>query len=221
MSDRRQNRLPVIGLTSYGRIEDNKFYLPANYVDSARRAGGIPLLIPPGEEHAQVLASLLDAFVLTGGGDIDPEMYGGGSHESIYMVDNERDSTELEIAKRIVDLGRPTLGICRGTQILNVALGGTLFAHLPEEVGETVVHRVPPREPIPHPVTLQDGSRLARILQERSFSCASWHHQAIRDVAPGFDIVARAPDGGPPLAHRRPMASGDDSERRPYPTEAF
>ena len=93
------------------------------------------------------------------------------------------------------DLGVPTLAICRGTQILNVAEGGTLIEHLPDVVGETVIHRAPPREPVAHPVRVLPESRLAGVLGATDFSCMSWHHQAIRQVAPGFEVVAYAPDG--------------------------
>jgi putative glutamine amidotransferase len=184
-----------IGVTTYGRGQHNRFILPAEYVDAVRRAGGIPLLLPPGEERLDAILPLLKAVVFTGGGDIDPDLYGGSHHETIYMVEPERDRTEIELARRVFDLGVPTLAICRGSQILNVSEGGTLIEHLPDEVGETVNHRVPPREPTPHPIRVEPASRLAGILGATDFSCMSWHHQAIRRVAPGFEVVARAPDG--------------------------
>lgn len=186
---------PFIGVTTYGRGPHNRFILPAEYVDAVRRAGGIPLLLPPGEERLDAILPLLKAVVFSGGGDLDPDLYGGGQHETIYMVEPERDRSEIELARRVFDLSVPTLAICRGTQILNVAEGGTLIEHLPDEVGETVTHRAPPREPIAHPVKVEPASRLAGILGATDFSCMSWHHQAVRRVAPGFEVVARAPDG--------------------------
>ena len=182
-------------MTTYGRGSHNRYILPAAYVDAVRRAGGIPLLLPPGEERLEAVVRLLKAVVLTGGGDLDPELYGGNRHETIYMVEPERDRSEIELARRVFDLGLPTLAICRGAQVLNVCEGGTLIEHLPDAVGETVVHRAPPREPIAHPVRVERGSRLAGILGATDFSCLSWHHQAIRRVAPRFEVVARAPDG--------------------------
>ncbi len=160
-----------------------------------RRAGGIPLLLPPGEERLDAILPLLKAVVFTGGGDIDPDLYGGSHHESIYMVEPERDRTEVEWAQRVFDLGVPTLAICRGAQLLNVSKGGTLIEHLPDVMGETVIHRAPPREPIAHPVRVEQRSRLAGVLGATDFSCMSWHHQGIRRVAPGFEVVAHAPDG--------------------------
>jgi putative glutamine amidotransferase len=186
---------PFIGVTTYGRGLHNRFTLPAEYVDAVRRAGGIPLLLPPGEARLDAVLPLLKAVVLTGGGDLDPDLYGGKHHESIYMVEPERDRSEIELARRVFDLGVPTLAICRGSQLLNVCEGGSLIEHLPDVVGDEVSHRAPPREPITHPVRVLPGSRLAGILGATDFSCMSWHHQAIRRVAPGFEVVAHAPDG--------------------------
>jgi putative glutamine amidotransferase len=89
----------------------------------------------------------------------------------------------------------PTLCICRGIQVLNVALGGTLIEHLPDEVGDTIAHRVPPRNPTQHPIRLEPGSRLADIIGQAEATTTSWHHQAIRRPAAGLDVVAHAPDG--------------------------
>ena len=182
-------------MTTYGRGPHNRFILPAEYVDAVRRAGGVPLLLPPGEERLDAILSRLSAVVFTGGGDLDPDLYGGDHHETIYMVEPERDRTEVEWARRVFDLGVPTLAICRGAQLLNVSRGGTLIEHLPDVMGETVIHRAPPRDPVAHPVRVLPESRLAGVLGATDFSCMSWHHQGIRDVAPGFEVVAHAPDG--------------------------
>ena len=189
------SELPFIGITTYGRGEEDKFPIPANYVDSVRRAGGIAVLIPPGQQEPQRLLSRLDGLVLAGGGDIDPACYGGQDHESIYMTDSERDQTEIELARFAVEQGFPTLGICRGMQVLNVAMGGTLYEHLPDVVGEEIKHRLPPREPTPHAVSVKPESFLASLLSKCEFDASSWHHQALRKVADGFQVVAYAPDG--------------------------
>jgi len=187
--------MPLIGITTYGQDEKNNFPLPREYVDAVRRAGGIPLLIPPGEQRTLELLSQLDGFILAGGGDIDPNLYGGGQHETVYMVDAQRDASELELARAVIEAEMPTLAICRGTQLINIALGGTLFLHLPDVVGEEILHRLPPREPVEHLVTVDGNSRLAKIMGETSVATASWHHQAIRDVATDLKVIARAPDG--------------------------
>ena len=190
---RRQN--PLIGLTTYGRGADNRYTLPADYIDAVRRAGGVPLLIAPGESRVEAILDVIDALVLSGGGDIDPSRYDGKRHDTNYSIDQERDTLELELARRVIDSSIPTLGICRGAQILNVVQGGKLIEHIPDEIGEKVLHRAPPREPVTHGVKLKSGSRLARILGRDQFDATSWHHQALRGAAAGFDAVAHAPDG--------------------------
>jgi putative glutamine amidotransferase len=185
----------LIGLTTYGRSADNRYALPAEYLDAVRRAGGVPVLIAPGEVRWEVVLETVDAFVLTGGGDIDPDAYGGKRHLTNYGIDLERDALEVDLARHVVASGLPTLGICRGAQILNIAHGGTLIEHLPDEIGEQVLHRAPPREPIAHAIRLHAQSRLARILGRVEFEATSWHHQALREVAGGFTVAGHAPDG--------------------------
>ena len=190
---RREN--PLIGLTTYGRGADNRYTLPAEYLDAVRRAGGVPVMIAPGESRLEAILGMLDALILSGGGDIDPSRYDGKRHETNYAIDQERDAHELELGRRVIASGMPTLGICRGAQILNVAQGGKLIEHIPDEVGEKVLHRAPPREPVTHNVKLKAGSRVAAILERDEFDVTSWHHQALRGAAPGFEAVAHAPDG--------------------------
>lgn len=188
-------QLPLIGLTTYGRDENNRFALPAHYIDAVRRAGGIPVLLPPGETYDAQLLDRLDGLILSGGGDVNPSLYHGLHHETIYMVDPERDQSEIALVKQFIATDLPCLGICRGAQVVNVALGGSLIEHLPDVVGERVAHRVPPRNRTNHPVRLEPGSRLAAIVGQTEVTTASWHHQAIRQVAPGLKVVAHAPDG--------------------------
>lgn len=186
---------PVIGITTYGRDERGRYTLPSEYVSAVQRAGGLPLLLAPLPENAAAYLACVDGVILAGGGDIDPQHYGGEKHETIYSVDSARDALELALAKAVVQQGRPTLAICRGMQVLNVSLGGTLIAHLPDAVGNHVLHRAPPREPVAHAVAVTPHSRLAAITGRLSMNPMSWHHQAIRTLAPGFEAVARAPDG--------------------------
>ncbi len=188
-------RRPIIGITTYGRDEDGRFRLPDVYVDAVRRAGGIAVMIPPGDDPWDELFELIDGLIFAGGGDVEPTLYGGHLHEAIYGVDSERDRSELALARRVATSELPTLGICRGHQLVNVALGGTLHEHLPDVVGDAVVHRLPPREPSEHAITVDAKSRLAGILGESNFAASSWHHQAIREPAQGLVAVARAPDG--------------------------
>ena len=194
---------PIIGITSYGRNAENHFFLPADYVDSVRRAGGIPILIPPGEAHLADLLPLLDGVILSGGGDIDPKHYDGDRHPEIYRIDVERDESELTLTRLLVDVERPSLYICRGLQVLNVALGGTLIEHLPDIVGDSLIHRGPvdPEtnnpygQPARHGVQVDPQSKVGQIVGPNPADAVSWHHQAIRDVAPGLKVTATAADG--------------------------
>jgi len=186
---------PLIGITTYGRNQEDKFTLPAAYVEAVRRAGGIPLLIAPGEPHIDELLAVLDGVIFSGGGDVDPALYGSSGHPTIYMTDDERDATELDLARRAAANGAPTLGICRGMQLLNVALGGALIEHLPDVVDGSVTHRLEPSAPTAHPVTILPSTQLAALLEPGPIETVSWHHQAIRTVAPGLVVSAQAEDG--------------------------
>ncbi len=186
---------PVIGITTYGRNEENQFVLPSEYVDAVRRAGGTPVLLPPGETALDDWLAIVDGIILAGGGDLDPAHYDGGGHETVYMVDSERDVGELALTRQILASNHPTLGICRGTQVINVALGGTLHAHLPDVVGESTSHRLPPREPTSHSIEVVADSQTASVFGRTHFEAASWHHQAIDRVGRGLAVVAHAPDG--------------------------
>jgi len=200
-------RKPLIGITTYAPDEDGWVGLPANYVDSIRRAGGIPVLLPPGEPHIEDWFQSIDALILAGGGDIDPKLYESERHELNYKVSAERDRDELILARRVVEERLPTLAICRGMQVFNIAFGGTLIPHLPDVVGEKVLHRrtnhgaghdgdkSTDHGPIPHPVTVDRNALVARVMGHSEIEAASWHHQAVDRVADAFRVVGHAPDG--------------------------
>ena len=197
-----QLHFPIIGITSYGRDEKRRFRISVDYVDAVRRAGGLPVILPPGEPAIDALFALLDGLVLSGGGDVAPGRYEGEEHPRIYNVDPERDAFELALVRRVVRSGRPALCICRGAQVLNVALGGSLIAHLPDVVGEEIAHRVPALEdsdhethPVPHRVRLCAGALLSDLLGVEHGEPASWHHQAVARLAPGLEVAAEAADG--------------------------
>ena len=186
---------PVIGVSTYHINDSGKYDLPAAYIHAVRRAGGAVVLLPPGEEQWRAIAPLLDGLILTGGGDINPDRYYGEEHDTIYNVNDERDGSEFQLAEFALSENLPTLGICRGAQVINVVTGGSLHEHLPDTYGEQTTHRLPPREPVPHTVKLQAGSRLADLLQQSQFDCASWHHQSLKNISDEFRVVAWAPDG--------------------------
>jgi len=188
---------PLIGISTYHRetAGRSRFSLPSAYVDALRAAHGLAVLVTPGEAEPEELLERLDGLVLSGGGDLDPASYGGDTHARTYSVSPERDAFELALLRGALARGLPTLAICRGMQILNVALGGDLHAHLPDVVGETVVHRLSQTEAAAHPVRLEAGSRLAEGLGLRALGAVpSWHHQALSRLGTGLRPVAWAPD---------------------------
>ncbi len=186
-----------VGVSSYARDgQPAQFALPCSYVDAVRAAGGIPLVLPPGEVAPERLLEVVDAVILAGGGDVSPEAYGGVPHETVYLVSEERDAFEFALARAaLARADMPLLCICRGAQVLNVACGGSLHVHIPDRFGDQVVHRLPPRRPTTHPVSLQPQSRLARILGATAIETCSWHHQAIDRVGRDLEPVAWAADG--------------------------
>jgi putative glutamine amidotransferase len=192
-------KAPRIGITTYGRKEPFPFSLPSVYVDAVRAAGGVPVLLPPGETDPAMLLEPLDGLILPGGGDIDPTWYKGFSHPAIYSVDLERDAFELELARFALDNRMPLLGICRGLQILIVVCGGTLIPHVPDEyVG---IHRLDSepgqRHPTEHIIQIaSEESRLAKITKKTKFRVVSWHHQAVRTVPSGWRVVAYSLEDG-------------------------
>jgi putative glutamine amidotransferase len=190
-------RAPLIAITTYPADAEaaGRVNLPPEYVDCVRRAGGRALLVPPGDTDPSGLLDAVDGLVLTGGGDIDPARWGGGEHPTVYMTDDARDDLELELARLAVEREVPTFAICRGVQVLNVALGGTLHLHVPDTFGLSVTHRLPPREPVPHRVSVESSSELARILGSTEIEPMSWHHQSIDRLGRGLRLAAVAPDG--------------------------
>ncbi|HJQ84637.1 MAG TPA: gamma-glutamyl-gamma-aminobutyrate hydrolase family protein [Candidatus Binatia bacterium] len=188
---------PLVGITSYGRAGQRQtFSLPCEYVDVVRLAGGVPVVLPAVEGEIPEALEAVDALILPGGGDIDPAHYGGVRHEANYGISPERDGFELGVARAAIarpDL--PILCICRGMQLVNVALGGDLLSHIPDHFGETVVHRHPELRPVPHDVRIDPASRLAALLGETELTVHSVHHQAVGRLGKGLRAVAWSPDG--------------------------
>src|SRR5690606_19393390 len=138
----------------------------------------------------------LDGLVLAGGGDIDPGLHGGATHETVYATDPTRDEGELALAGLLLERATPTLAICRGGQVVNVALAGSLHVHLPDVVDGTVVHRKEPVElrgmpgPTPHEIDVEPGSFVARVMGAERVTPMSWHHQAVDRPGDGLRPVA-------------------------------
>ncbi|MFB4281109.1 gamma-glutamyl-gamma-aminobutyrate hydrolase family protein [Nonomuraea sp. MTCD27] len=193
-------RRPIIGITCY--VEPASFtvwqdttaaLLPYMYVEQVVRAGGQPVLLPPAGDPAGVVPGL-DGLILAGGGDIDPARYGQDAQERTGYVRKFRDEAEFSLLATALDAGLPYLGVCRGLQVLNVALGGTLLQHLPDAVGHTDHCPGPGR--FGHlPVTPTPGTRLAKALGEDPVTVPHYHHQAVDRLAPGLTVTATAADG--------------------------
>lgn len=202
-SMRSAEQHPLIGITTSRRNAKNGYpelYSPEAYCKAVHQNGGIPLLIPLGlpTETYQELVMRLDGILFSGGGDILPEQYNGTSSYNLIHPDPDRDRVEFMLLKAAMSRQLPLLGICRGIQVINVALGGTLYTHLPEELGESVRHQLPsgePRDTLLHPVRVERGTILHQITSQATLEVNSIHHQGIKDLAHGLRISATAPDG--------------------------
>jgi len=195
---------PVIGLTTFHTAPPQGHYtyisLTEAYVQAVLTAGGVPLLIPIGlarEDLAQ-LRPLLSGVLLTGGGDIDPQRYNGALDATVKDIDPARDQIEIDLTLQAIETGLPFLGICRGLQLVNIALGGTLYTDIAtQHPGRTRHNFIPdyPRDMIAHSVAITPGSRLRAILADDTVQVNSLHHQAVRDLAPGLVASSFSPDG--------------------------
>jgi putative glutamine amidotransferase len=194
---------PVIGITTY---DDHATWrnwsaraamLPWMYVDSVRRSGGRPVLLPPGgdaEEASETVAGL-DGLIVSGGPDIDPARYGAARHPRTQPAVTLRDSWDLAVTASALTLGVPLLAICRGMQVLNVCRGGTLHQHVPDLIGHDR-HEGPPNGFGVHNVRVSPDSMLARILPDGGhFGVPTHHHQAVDLLGEGLKAVAWEEDG--------------------------
>lgn len=188
---------PVIGITCAWEEERQRFFLSAAYVRAVEAAGGLPVPIPyTGAAGVAPWLEILDGLVLSGGGDVDPFYFGEEPLPGCGEVDPRRDSFELELVREALRLHLPLLGICRGLQVINVAAGGDIYQDIYRQVPGCLKHRQDaPRWAATHGVEVREGTRLAYILGTGSLRVNSFHHQAVRRVAPGLVIAACAPDG--------------------------
>jgi putative glutamine amidotransferase len=190
---------PKVGITlAIDSHVAGRYALRQDYVRSVAGAGGLSVALPPAEpESAGEVLEGLDALLLTGGGDIDPELYGGETHPLLAQVARERDLFEIALCRLALERALPLLCICRGAQVLNVALGGTLVQDIPSQVGRSVVHDGPgERWERSHEVRISPESRLAKLLGGEVFSVNSLHHQSVKHLGEGVVVSAVSPEDG-------------------------
>jgi putative glutamine amidotransferase len=193
---------PVVGLTVYDGTSRSQLPISAintAYVEAIRQAGGLPVLIPNQLHDGEWrdLYPRMNGILFTGGGDISLAYFAGSSHPKIDEVDENRDSLELSLFRQAAQDGKPFLGICRGCQVANVALGGTLYTHIQDQLPGALKHDwYPdmPRTTIAHSVQVVEDSRSSKIFGEKILQVNSLHHQGIKDLAPGLAAVGHAPD---------------------------
>jgi putative glutamine amidotransferase len=190
---------PVIGITTYltsarfGAWEEDAALVPAAYVRAVEAAGGRALLVPPSTDGIGETLDRLDGLLFSGGSDLDPELYGQESHPETNGIVPQRDEGELALLRAALERDMPVLAVCRGSQVLNVALGGDLVQHLPDVVGDDK-HKHTPGAFADHDVDVLAGTRIQRVLGDRA-PVKSHHHQGYGRLGEGLQEAARAEDG--------------------------
>jgi len=194
---------PLIGITTSRTTSEfgyTQFALPETYVQALVQTGANPVLVPSDlpEDVLGGLVLRLDGMLFSGGGDIEPHHYSTEIHPSLSYLDSERDRVEFFLLDKVLQKGMPFLAICRGVQVLNVSLGGTLYLDIPSQIPGALKHSYSPAEiPIDflaHEVQVEIGSRIAEIVGASTVNVNSTHHQAIKELAPGLKPVAYSSD---------------------------
>lgn len=192
-------RRPLIGITTYVTPARWSYWdveaalVPAAYVHALERAGARPVLVPPSDDGVEETLDALHGLLLSGGADLDPELYEQEPHDETFGIQPERDRAELALLTGALERDMPVLAVCRGSQVLNIARGGDLVQHLPDVVGDDK-HKHTPGTFADHDVTLEPGTQLASLLGERA-PVKSHHHQGFGRVGDGLRVAAHAEDG--------------------------
>jgi len=192
---------PLIGIgpsLKPHKIWGHAHYLYSRYVTLVAQGGGLPVILPVvgSREEAREILERMDGLLLTGGPDIDPSHYGQAARYPDRLELPERTASDFAYAREAKDRGLPILGICLGTQTLNVAFGGTLLQHIPEDVPGALAHEDEPEGSAPrHTIRIEPKSTLAKALGMEEAEVNSYHHQAVGELAAGFRIAAKSPDG--------------------------
>jgi putative glutamine amidotransferase len=195
---------PLIGITCSFKPENRQRTAPTPlafdmlkqaYSEAVWKAGGIPMILPnlPDEKYALEAAARLDGVVFSGGEDVEPSRYKGDNNAKDVLYSKGRDDFEFNFFKKVYDRGMPILGICRGHQFINAAMGGTLYEDLSLFPEKTFGHGSDWKYGTVHPVEINKNSRLAEILGQTKIDCNTNHHQVLKQVAPGLKVVGRCP----------------------------
>ena len=189
---------PIIGVTPLWDEARNSYWMLPGYLEGLMEAGTIPVILPLTADRADIsrLVGLCSGFLFTGGQDVSPEIYGEEPKPACGERCPARDGLERELLHQALEKDRPVLGICRGIQLLNACLGGTLYQDLPTEHPSQVPHTMtPPYDRVIHTVHILPDTPLATLLQRTELGVNSYHHQAVRTLAPGLAEMARSADG--------------------------
>ncbi len=193
---------PLIGITTFQSVNVHghpTVVLMQSYIRAIMQAGGVPVLIPSmiADDGWDALYSRLDGILFSGGGDIGLDYAPGDPHPRIDDVELERDSVEFKMIQASASDGKPFLGICRGCQVLNVALGGTLYTHIPDQLPGALDHAYPgnKRTILVHEVKVEEGTHISEILGEPIIRVNSLHHQGLKNIASPLRVAGHAPDG--------------------------
>ena len=189
---------PIIGVMPLWDDEKESLWMLPGYFEGISQAGGIPVMLPLTDDNQELeqLVKMCEGFLFTGGHDVTPELYGETALEGLVCSCSKRDAMENEVLELAIANKKPILGICRGIQFINAALGGTLYQDIPTQHPTQIDHhQAPPYDVSVHEVEIVKGSPLYKCLNTERLSVNSYHHQAVKDVAPGLKIMAAAEDG--------------------------
>ena len=187
---------PIIGITS--NIDSTTHSLQNTYIQAVIAADGVPLLVPTGlESDVQQISTLLDGLIVSGGGDMNPQLFNEEPVPELGNVTPERDTIELELVRHMLTLDKPILGICRGHQVLNVAFGGSLYQDINSQSASPILQhdQKANREHQSHAVHIEKGTILASITDSKKIMVNSFHHQALKDIPSPLIVSGKASDG--------------------------
>ncbi|MBR5917043.1 MAG: gamma-glutamyl-gamma-aminobutyrate hydrolase family protein [Lachnospiraceae bacterium] len=189
---------PIIGIIPLVDEEKDSLWMLPGYMNGISEVGGIPIMLPLTSDADDIkeLLSKVQGILFTGGHDVNPAIYNEAPINQTVSFCKERDAMESEVLKQVLEIDMPLLGICRGIQFINAYLGGTLYQDIPTQFTSKLNHhQSPPYDKPVHKVIIKENSRLFSLLKKKSLEVNSYHHQAVKDLAPGLSVMALAEDG--------------------------